>query len=115
LTKPAKVPVEPLRLRVTDREGFIKGYVIARVGLRSVYGVITRVSARSVWATGKDGVEWMYRAYDGRLPSVLLSRCPKAEFIDLNTVGVRRLRVNVLTANKTDPKKASPTTEGPNT
>jgi hypothetical protein len=38
-----------LMLKVIDREGFVLGFIAARVGLKTYYGEVTRVSDKSVW------------------------------------------------------------------
>lgn len=66
-------------LRVTDKDGIVVGQVPARVGMLTTYGSISRFTEKSVWAINRDGVEVLYRAYDGSLPSVPLYRTTKAE------------------------------------
>ena len=70
---------EPLQLKIIDREGFVLGVIPARVGLKTYYGVVTRVSDKSVWCKGSNGIVQMYREHDGRLPCVYKSYAPKTE------------------------------------
>lgn len=66
-------------LSVIDKQSMVVGTIAARVGLHTTAGRITRMSEKSVWCQRKDGPEWCFRAYDGRLPSVPKWRAPKAE------------------------------------
>lgn len=68
-----------LRMHVIDRDGFVLGSVPCKVGLQTYAGKVTRHTDKTVWTMGKDGIEQMHRAYDGRLPSVYKSHAPAAE------------------------------------
>lgn len=70
---------KPVKLKVIDREGFVLGFIDARVGLKTYSGEVTRVSDKSVWCKGSNGIVQMYREHDGRLPCVYKSYAPKAE------------------------------------
>lgn len=72
-------------LHITDKEGFSKGMIKARVGLITSAGVITRVSNASIWTQSKNGSERLHRSYDGRLPSIPLYKVSKA---DRRTLGI---------------------------
>ena len=69
-----------LRLHVIDRESRCIGYTEARPGLKTTWGVVTRVSKKSVWARDGNGPEKLHRQQNGHLPSVYRSCVADAAF-----------------------------------
>lgn len=69
----------PIRLHVIDRDGFVLGSLVCKVGIRTRAGVITRMTGKTVWTQGKSGSEEKHRVYDGRLPSVYRSHVGTSE------------------------------------
>ena len=63
-------------LWIITKDGTTLRKIEARVGLKTYSGIITRVSEKSIWVRGKDGVERCKREYDGRLPCIYQSYAP---------------------------------------
>lgn len=79
----------PLKLHVINGQAVSIGRLEARKGLQTTYGEITRFTEKTVWTRGKSGVEMMHRAYDGRLPSILLHRLSKADKIAAGVIAAQ--------------------------
>ncbi|AFU88595.1 hypothetical protein CcrSwift_gp277 [Caulobacter phage CcrSwift] len=69
------------RIRVIDRDGFMQGWVDARVGLPTYSGPVTRWTEKgSFWTTGSDGEERLWKAGNHQ-PCVYKSKLRKSDII----------------------------------
>lgn len=75
-----------IELHVLNKESVPVGRMAARIGLHTTYGKITRLTDKTVWTEGRDGVELRHRAYDGRLPGILLYRLTRKDKIAAGVV-----------------------------
>jgi hypothetical protein len=67
-----------MELAVIDKDGFVKGWVEVRKGLRTDLGDVSRWTEKSVWTIGKNlEHEVLHRKYDGRMPCVYVSYAGK--------------------------------------
>ena len=76
-------PVTPPRIKVINKDSVVIGHVLARIGLLTYAGPITRFTEKSVWCRSKDGAEHCYRLHDGRVPATYRHRVRASEFISL--------------------------------
>lgn len=70
-----------IKLNVINRDHVGVGFVVAEVGIETTMGPITRMTDRTVWTRGQDGIERQHRVYDGRVPSVYRSKVAASKII----------------------------------
>jgi hypothetical protein len=69
-------------LHVIDKQGFPVGRIMARVGLKTYSGVITRLTPKGIEVTPEGGYPRVIRAHCN-LPSIYKSYAPRREVLPL--------------------------------
>lgn len=78
----ARHPTNGVVLHVIDKDGMPVGRIMARVGLKTYSGTITRLTPEGIEIRTKDGYLRVIRAYD-HLPAIYRSYAPKGEVLPI--------------------------------